>query len=163
MELQRLRSPVRSGAIDSYGFSSLGYGDWHSGRSLFSLRILISFCGDAHRHCDTFTRREMRCCTIDVGSHIMHLGRRSSRHFSERAAYTGSSAIFPLDTSFPLSTFVFFSERVFWIFALFLHTLAWSHHTRVILRASRLRRGRAFLFYSSSLLFFNVVTMGRSS
>jgi hypothetical protein len=87
MELQRLRPSVRGSAIDSYGFFSLRrHGDWHSGRALFSLRILIPFCGDAHRPCDTFMRREMRYCTIDVSSHIMHLGRRSSRHFSERAA-----------------------------------------------------------------------------
>jgi hypothetical protein len=159
MELQRLRSPVRISTINSYSFSSLRrHGDWHSVRTLFSLRILISFCGDAHRHCDTFTRREMRCCTIDVSSHTsciwdgVHDGTSAS---GQHTPVLRQIFFLWIPLFFPLSSFVYFSERVFGFFV-FCILLAWSHYIRIT--ASRLRRGRIYLFYSSFL--YNVVTMG---
>jgi hypothetical protein len=162
MELQRLRTSVCIGVIDSYSFSSLRrYGDWYSVRTLFSLRILIPFCGNAHRHCDTFTRREMRCCTIDVGSHTsciwdgVHDGTSAS---GQHTPVLRQTFFFWIPLAFPLSSLFILASEFLDLFFGFCILLAWSHYTRVT--ASRLRRGRTSLFYSSFSSLFNVVTMG---
>jgi len=161
MELQRLRSPVRSSAIGSYGFSSFRrHGDWHSSRALFSLRILIPFCGDAHRHCDTFTRREMRCCTIDVGSHTsciwdgVHHGTLASGQHTPVLRQIFSFGFLWL---FPLSSFVYFSERVF---GFFVFAYSWPGHITLESQPHGYEEGGHVCFTLLFFLFFNVVTMG---
>lgn len=114
MELQRLRPPICISTIDSYSFSSLRrHGDWYSVQTLFSLRILIPFCGDAHRHCDTFTRREMRCCTIDVSSHTSCIW--DGVHHGTSAS--GQHTLVLRQIFFPLDTSVFLLCRLLFILA----------------------------------------------
>lgn len=168
MELQRLLTSVRGSAVDSYGFSSNRHGDWSSGRAFFPIHaFVIFFCGDAHRPCDTFTRREMRCCTNDVEhKHHTHASGTAlpSTHFSGTEHTPGFNNFFGYLFSFVV--FCLFSERVF---ALIFLTFAYSglaHNMvlflsgntlkgempgritlEIISPASRLRRGRACLFF----------------
>jgi len=107
----------------------------------------------------------------------MHLGRRYIEHFYG-AEHTAVRQIF-LENLFPLSSIVslaseflsiFFGFCILWpgpgthcAFLFRQHSQggdAWSHYTRVISPASRLRRGRAYLFYSSLCFLINVVYDG---
>jgi hypothetical protein len=161
MELQRLRSPVCISAIDSYSFFSLRrYGDWYSVQTLFSLRILIPFCGNAHRHCDTFTRREMRCCTIDVGSHTSCIWDGVHDGTSASGQHT-----LVLRQIFSFGYLCFFLCRLLFILASeFLDFLFFAYFWpgRITLESQPhgYEEGGYVCFTLLFLLFSNVVTMG---